>query len=185
MGEIIRKNGYSGLNISRIARIAHIPIKVVYRHFGSFDKLIEAYVLQKDYCKDSSSDTQNHTSVDLEADIYSILENEFDLFFNKPEMQQLIIGELCGCKAMKNISITRERGNEKLLKQTDDYSEGSDFNLRALSALLSAGLHYLMLQGPEKCLYGVNIWDPNDREEVKRTIRLLIKTAFRMVKSKK
>ena len=184
VSEIIRQNGYSGLNISRTARMAHVQTTVVNRYFGSFDKLIEAYVLEKDYCKDSSLVHVNHTSADLEADINGILEHEFDVFFNEPEMQQLIIGELCGCKAMKNISIAREKVSKKILKQTDDYFKGSDFNLRALNALLSAGLHYLILQGSEKCLYGINIGNPNDREEVKRTMRLLIKTAFHKAKSK-
>lgn len=185
VGEILQKEGYSGLGLSKTAQLAQVSKGMIYKYFGSFDKLVEDYVLEKDYWKLSAKSIQGEAkaAVDLEARINSDLANQFDLFFKEAEMQQLIIAELSGNKVMRNVSIAREELAEKFLKQTDRYFKDSTINFRALNALLSAGLYFLVLQEPEKSSYGIDIQDPKDREEVKKVIRLIIQTAFQRAKN--
>ncbi|OYX95246.1 MAG: hypothetical protein B7Y76_09920, partial [Sphingobacteriia bacterium 35-40-5] len=49
VGEIIRTEGYTGLGVNKIARQAQVDKKLIYRYFITVDRLIEEYVLEKDY----------------------------------------------------------------------------------------------------------------------------------------
>ena len=49
VGEIIRTEGYTGLGVNKIARQAQVNKKLIYRYFMTVDRLIEEYVLEKDY----------------------------------------------------------------------------------------------------------------------------------------
>lgn len=188
VGEIIRTEGFTGLGTNKIARQAGVHKKLIYRYFGSTDRLIEDYVVEKDFWMLSSDKLDNQAAeedTDLQATISGILENQFDFFFSEKEMQQLIIWEICGSKLMKGISVAREHLGDKFLRLTDDYFEDSNVNFRALSALLSAGIYYMILHAPATPHCGIDLNNPRDYAEVKRTIRQVISMAFEEAKRNK
>ena len=72
VGEIIKTDGFASLKISTIAKEANVDRKLIYRYFGSLDRLIESYIIENDYwmvfadrLKQSVSDKtyENHQSL--------------------------------------------------------------------------------------------------------------------------
>ncbi len=49
VGEIIVRNGYSGLTVTKVAERAGLRKSQIYHHFGSFENLVETYIREKDY----------------------------------------------------------------------------------------------------------------------------------------
>lgn len=47
VGEIIKKDGYTKLNIQNIAKEAGVDRKLVYTYFGNLDNLVEEYSEQR------------------------------------------------------------------------------------------------------------------------------------------
>ncbi len=149
--------------------------------------MIEAYVVEKDYWLLASNELYNrpvNSNADLKASVLGILEDQFNFFYKEKEMQELILWEISGkSKLMKSISAARELLGDDFLKLTDDHFKDSDINFRALSAILSAGIYYLVLHAPVSSYCGISIQQTHDREEMLRTIRQVISMAFEKVKS--
>lgn len=186
VGEIISTKGYTGLGVNTIARQAQVNKKLIYRYFISVDRLIEEYVLEKDYWMLASEKMSSQVlNDDLSETICNILENQFDFFYSQTEMQQLIIWEICGSKLMKSISVAREHLGEKFMELTDEYFDGSDINFRAIGSLLSAGIYYMTLHAPVTPYCGIDLNKPEHRDEVKKTIRQIIRYAFNEAKAKR
>ena len=186
IGTIIQTEGFTGLGTNKIAKQAGVHKKLIYRYFGSTDRLIEEYVIEKDFWMLKSEQLGKQTVEevrDLQASITGILENQFDFFFREKEMQQLIIWEISRkSELMKSISRSREHFGEKFLILTDKHFEGSGINFRALSAILSAGIYYLVMHADVSPYCGIDIRESHDREELKRTLRQLIENAFKDAK---
>ena len=49
LGEILKKDGFSGLNISRVAEKAKVDRRLIYDYFGSLEGLVEEYLNTNDY----------------------------------------------------------------------------------------------------------------------------------------
>lgn len=49
VGEIIRTEGHAKLGVNHVARTAGVSKKLIYRHFGSLNDLIELYIRRKDF----------------------------------------------------------------------------------------------------------------------------------------
>ena len=183
VGEIIRTQGYTGLGVNNIAKQAGVDKVLIYRYFETPEKLIETYVMEKDYWMVFSEKLRNHAAEekgDLQEILTSILEKQFDYFFKEPEMQQLIIWETVGkSELMKNIALRREAMAVDLLKISDEHFKGGALNFRMLSALLSAGIYYIVLHRDIGEYCGVDINKPEHAEELKRTIRHVVTMAFK------
>lgn len=182
VGEIMKNEGYTGLGVNKIARQAGVNKKLIYRYFGSLNRLIEEYVVEKDYWLLASEELSSKVATqncDLQESIINILENQLDYFYREKEMQQLILWEISDkSELMKSIARSREHFGEKFLSLTDQYFEGSGINFRALSAILSAGIYYLVMHAPVTPYCGIDIRESNERNELKRTLRQLIENAF-------
>jgi AcrR family transcriptional regulator len=183
VGEIIRTKGYTGLGVNKIAKQAGLNKKLIYRYFGTVDKLIEQYVIEKDFWMITSqelrSNAEAESRMDLKDLISNILEEQFHFFYKEQEMQELILWELSGKSPLMNsISNAREDLGEKILKLTDEHFKDSKLNFRALSALLTAGIYYIVLHGKVSTFCGLDIRNAEDREEILNSLKFAIEIAF-------
>lgn len=150
VGNIIRKSGFTGIRISKIAREAGVDRKLVYRYFGNIDNLIETYITENDYwmlfaehLRKLSKDMESANSKTI---ITQILQELFKFFYHEKEMQELILMELSGASTMmRSIHNARESLGQQFFEMTDEHFEGSDVNFRAVAALLVGGIYYMIL----------------------------------------
>lgn len=183
VGEIIRTKGYTGLKVNQIAKKAGLDKVLIYRYFLNVNSLIEAYVIQKDFWMLSSEALRNKAVVkkgmNLEKTIATILEDQFHFFQGEEEMQQLILWELSGeSPLMNSISNVREDIGEKFFRTTDEYFRDTEVNFRALIAILTAGIYYIILHSRVSTYCGLDINIEKDREEILRTLKQVLKRAF-------
>jgi AcrR family transcriptional regulator len=189
VGEIIRTEGYTALGVNNIALKADVDKILIYRYFTTPENLIETYVREKDYWLIFSEKIRNAAAEkqgDLKEIVTGILENQFDFFYQEQEMQQLILWEIAGkSELMKEIALARESQAVDLLNAADDHFRGSGINFRMLSALLSAGIYYMTLHKDIGEFCGIDLNQPHQREELKRTVRQNIGMIFRENESRK
>jgi hypothetical protein len=96
---------------------------LIYTHFeGSFNHLVEAYVLETEYCmvfSDRIKEQVGHQQMDSQKLITDVLQNQFRYFHLNKQMQQLILWEICAdSPLMKSIHQVRESAGQKLLELT-------------------------------------------------------------------
>jgi AcrR family transcriptional regulator len=126
VGDIFRTEGYHGLGVNKVARMAGVDKKLIYRYFGNIDGLIEAYVVETDYWMmffekmRTLEVPQNGNQV--RRLLTSALQDQFAYFLKDKEMQRLILWELSvKSPLMRSIHETRELMGKQLLDMTEPY----------------------------------------------------------------
>jgi len=150
VAHVFRTEGYAGLGVNKISRIAGVNKKLIYRYFKSFDRLVEAYVVETDYWM-KFAECMRHLPLpegmeETQHFIASALKEQFKYFYAEPEMQQLILWEVStDSELMRSIHRTRESMGQDLLELTDPYLSENKVNFRAVAALLVGGIYYTIL----------------------------------------
>ncbi|MCX2453124.1 TetR/AcrR family transcriptional regulator [Pedobacter sp. PLR] len=192
VGAIIKAKGYRALGVNEIAREAKVTKKLIYRYFENVDRLIETYVIEKDYWlsynKSISSNMEgiNKKSVLIET-ISTLLEKQFEYFWNEEEMQKIILWEISERNVLlESMCKVRAEQGELLLEMSDPYFKNSPVSLRGVSALLVSGIYYMVLHAKknDSTICGLDIKSEAGRAEVQKSIRHIIEWAFQAGKTK-
>ncbi|MCD8739033.1 TetR/AcrR family transcriptional regulator [Mucilaginibacter roseus] len=150
VAHVFKNEGHTGLGVNKIARLAGVDKKLIYRYFGSFDRLVEAYVVETDYWMrfvDQLHELKVPENMqEMKRLLAYVLKNQFRYFYEDKEMQRLILWELAAkSDIMRSIHHTREVKGQLLLEMTDRYLQKNDVNFRAIAALLVGGIYYMIL----------------------------------------
>lgn len=183
VGKIIQEHGYTGLKISKIAKIAGCDKKLIYDYYGSADKLIAEYVKGQDYWnKISAPEKIINDKAAVETFTKDIMRQQFELLKQNKELQKIILWELSEDHyILKLLADSREANGEALFQNlTDRIFERSNVNFRAISALLISGIYYLNIHteinGSNFC--GINLKTEEGREEIRVAIDKIIEWSF-------
>lgn len=187
VSEILLNEGYTGLYIRNIARRAHTSGKMIYYHFGSLENLIETYIREKDYWKGFNEELEKDTNKFMLPDALMkyIFRSHFESFEKSNEMQKLILWEVSQyTDALRKESETREQYGEKVYTIVDPAFAGSELDFRSVSALITAGIYYLILhaQTNGSTFCGRDINKKEDRKKLLETIDHLVDLSFRKSK---
>jgi len=126
VAHIFRNEGYGGLGMNKVAKLAEVSKKLIYRYFGNFEGLVEAYVVETDYWMLFSGQLRQ-LSVPKDIDgakrlISYVLKNQFLYFHEDKGMQELILWELSSnSDLMRSIHRTREMMGQQILEMADPY----------------------------------------------------------------
>ncbi|MCT2560371.1 TetR/AcrR family transcriptional regulator [Chryseobacterium herbae] len=175
VGKILRVKGYSGLKVSKIAAVAGFDKKLIYEYFGSTDKLIDEYIKSQDYWTKFSPNIEEEVNIGKGKEVLTqgILA-QFESLKKNKELQKIILWELSESKPiLKNILKQREEVGANLFENVTDPYFGEDATrLRAMLALVVAGVYYLNLfpayNGTEFC--GIDMRTDEGRSEVEKVI---------------
>jgi len=191
VGEIFRKEGHTGLGVNKVARLAGVSKKMIYKHFnGSFNNLIEEYILETDYWMifgDRVQELIDNQSSSSQKLITDILQNQFRYFYLDKQMQKLILWEVStDSELMRSIHRTREATGQKLLELTDQHFAGTGINFRAVAALLVAGIYYTILHTRFNggVFSDIDLSTEEGREEMLRAIEMIVGWAYRAAETK-
>ena len=185
--KILKKDGFPGLNISKVAETAKVDRRMIYDYFGGLEPLVQAYLNERDYWKINPEEVQQliHAS---KADggralAQQVLENQFDSLTDSEEMRQIITwGLSMKLPILKALDLKREQIGEQLFSELiDQHFKDSHQNFRAIYALLMGGVYYLTLHSGNlnNPFCGIDIQQPQGKEEIKKALQQLIEFAYR------
>lgn len=186
VGAILKEEGYRGLGLNRIAKTAGVNKNLIYRYFGDVDTLVETYIRGKDFWLADNKEfpevfTPTASKEQIIVSTSDLLHNQLNYFYNSEEMQHIILSEISeDSQILKRLSALREAMAEPFFSLTEKYFENSDLNFRALSAIMTSGIYYLVLQSKknEAINCGINIRTEQGREMISKTIRQMIEWSF-------
>lgn len=186
VGIILKKESFTGLTVTNVAKKANMNRKLIYEYFGGIENLVKAYLNSRDYwsvsleqidevLEKSKNDFGKQTA-------YALLENQFDSLMHNEEMRRIINWGLSeDLQPLKELNRERERlGEELFSKITDNHFKDSDKNIRAVEGILIGGIYYLTLQakmsGETMC--GIDINTEGGEAEIKKTLQQIIDWAY-------
>ncbi|WP_417355359.1 TetR/AcrR family transcriptional regulator [Flavobacterium sp.] len=185
VGKVLQKKGYPGLTAPNIARAAGVDKKLVWTYFGGVDNLIEEYITQKDFWKSGSkdyvSDMLSEPDKVGKEQIYTLLQNQFDVLLKDKSLQKIIHWEMGEkSKVLRKIADEREEVGERIFEILEADRDDSNVNLRATLALMLGGIYYLSLHAKSngsKCC-GIDINEEAGKKQIDDTLRNIIYCAF-------
>ncbi|SDH48073.1 TetR/AcrR family transcriptional regulator [Mucilaginibacter gossypii] len=185
VSHIFQTEGYRGLGVNKVAKLAGVSKKLIYRYFGGFERLVEAYVMETDYWMQFSGELRQLTvPKDLEGTkrlISHILKNQFLYFQSDKAMQELILWELSSnSDLMRSIHRTREMMGQQVLEMADPYLNNPSVNFRAIAALLVGGIYYTILHTRHNggLFTDIDLSTDSGREDILKAIDQVIDMAF-------
>ncbi|QNL50624.1 TetR/AcrR family transcriptional regulator [Olivibacter sp. SDN3] len=192
VGKVLQTHGYTALGVNKIAAVAGLDKKLIYRYFGDVNTLIETYIREKDYYVSVSDDIiENELKQDksyAKDIVENLLVNQFQEIFNSKELQQITLLEISGDKIMRNMVRLREELGRHIFKYADKLYAETGLDLRAKIAIDVAGIYYLILHsqtvGTTFCELNIN--SAKDRERIVRTLKQTLDLYYReAIKQKK
>ena len=186
VGTIIKAKGYTGLTATNIASAAGLNRKLITLYFGTVDNLIETYVQGKDYWLAASGEAVRLIKDNKGGKTKDILEyllhNQMEHLFNNQEMQKIILWQISeSSKIMKEVAEEREELSKYFFALSDKELQGNDTDLRAVSALLVAGIYYLVLHAKSTdtlfCEIDLNTWEGMTR--IKNAISKIVENTYK------
>lgn len=182
VGEVLKVKGYRGLTATNIAKEAGLSRRLITIYFDSVDDLVGTYVRNKDYWTSATGRVEEMMnekgSTDTKKMIDNILQNQLDYFYNNSEMQKLILWEISEKnKIMYNVCEERERLGSKVFELAD--KEFEDKDIRAVSALLVAGIYYMVLhaKSTDTLFCEIDINQPEGMKRIKNAISLILENS--------
>jgi hypothetical protein len=186
VGKILTKDGFTGLNVSKIAMKANVDRKLIYEYFGGLEGLIKEYLNSRDYWRVSldQKDVIIETSkIDFGKQmVYDLLDRQFDSLMVNKEMRQIINWGLSeNLQPLKELNVEREMLGEELFSNvTDHHFKNKDKNLRAIVGIAISSIYYLTLQakmsGATMC--GIDINSKEGEAEIKKALKQIIEWAY-------
>ncbi|RZK38348.1 MAG: TetR/AcrR family transcriptional regulator [Pedobacter sp.] len=185
VGIIIKSKGYTGLNATNISKAARLDRRLITLYFGTIENLIEIYVKGKDYWLAASGDTvemiKNNTGENTRPILQSLLQNQLEYFFNEEEMQKIVLWQISqSTQIMKEVCEERELLSKHFFKLSDKELEGKDIDVRAVSALLVAGIYYLVLhaKSTDTLFCEIDLNNKEGMERIKKAISLILERTY-------
>ncbi|WP_343521843.1 TetR/AcrR family transcriptional regulator [Pedobacter sp.] len=186
LGKILKKDGFSGLNITRVAEVAKVDRRLIYDYFGGLDGLVNEYLSRNDYWKINTDDIGRIVEAS-KADAgkkltYRVLEDQFDSLINNEEMRRIITWGLSEkLPILKELDLKRETIGDQILSEVvDGYFKNTDKNFRAIYALLMGGVYYLTLHAKmqENPFCGIDIQQPAGEQAIKDALKQILDITY-------
>jgi AcrR family transcriptional regulator len=175
--DVLKDKGYINLNINNVAQMADVDRNAIYRHFGSFDNLLSQYFESKDYWLDSLEKVQDVQIEDFKVFLKQMLLEQYETINKNVELQQLMVWELSELSLRtKTIAQQREKMAEKLLRQFEDHFRESNIDFNFISAVMIAGIYYMVIHKRHSTFCGVDCL--KERERITRGIDQMIDMLF-------
>ncbi|MEA1849670.1 TetR/AcrR family transcriptional regulator [Chryseobacterium sp. MHB01] len=187
VGKILQEDGFSGLNLSKVADEAKTDRKLIYNYFGSLEGLIKEYLDSRDYWKIAQEDIEGIIEKSKKdsgkALAFHVLEDQFDSLIGNEEVRRIITWGLSEkATVLKELDLKRENTGEEILRAVfDQHFKNSGINFRAMYGLLMGGVYYLTLHSKmqENPFCGIDIQQPEGQEEIKKAIRQLLDLIYK------
>jgi AcrR family transcriptional regulator len=186
VGSILKKDGFTGLNVSNVAKKANVHRKLIYDYFGGMENLVKEYLNSKDYFKvslDQIDEIMEASKEDFGRQMaYTLLENQFDSLMENDEMRKIINWGLSeNLKPLVELNQERERLGEVFFSRiTDDYFKDKDKNFRAIEGILVGAIYYITLQakmsGETMC--GIDVNTVEGKLEIKKALKQIVEWAY-------
>lgn len=186
VGIVLKTKGYTGLTATNIAKTAGLSRRLITMYFESVDDLVETYVRNKDYWTAASGNAgemiKENKGRDTRKIIDYLLQNQLDYFYNSTEMQKIILWEISQkTKIMYEVCEDREHLGSKVFELADNEFKGKDIDIRAISALLVAGIYYMVLhaKSTDTLFCEIDINTPEGMKRIKNAISLILENTYK------
>ncbi len=179
MDRLVEKYGLLKITPNMVMSEAGIESPVFYNRYNSIDDLIYEYVREKDFWVSGTIPYKEIEKLGPEEYYIQTLLMLSDLFQDSKYARDVLIWELMSeSDSTKKMAKLREMDNETLLVYYSKIFKGTDFNIRAFTALLISGIYYMHLHKDKSTFCGIDLNSKKDKDNFVKTLRKTVNRLF-------
>jgi len=188
VGDIIREEGHTGLGVNKVAKIAGVSKKLIYKYFGSMDELLNTYLRKRDFwigmegiilhdMEDTVRTEEDYMQHLAEISLVKLFEH-LDGF---KEAQKILLWQVSEKNPLlQQLNYEREVLGETMFKLSDPLFSNSDVDLRANYGILLAGVYYLTLHenAAVGSFCGIDLKTEAGKKRIAKSLKQLIGLSY-------
>jgi AcrR family transcriptional regulator len=150
VGAILARDGFSKLGVNAVAQEARTDKTLIYRYFGGFGDLLEAYAESASFWPTveemAGGPLEELAALSIAARVERVVHHYVRELRTRPLTQEILAWELSERNEVTSrLEGVRERRGLSLIKAlATDLS--SDVDLPAIASIFAGGVHYLLLR---------------------------------------
>ncbi len=185
VGELLSEKGFGSIGINSIARKAGISKVLIYRYFGGLSQLLTKFAEQSGFWPSNKELTGQdlHNVPDMDPVEFGITyyKNHLRELLNRPETQEIMRWELVNRNELTDAlyKIRHEQTTKIFDMMPKEYHESPALDTKALTAIIHAGISYLVLRSKTADYYAdVDLHSEEGWDRIENAIETLIKSIF-------
>lgn len=181
VGTLLVREGFGALGVNAVAREAGVDKVLIYRYFGSMDALLEAWGKDSDFWPTVQEILGPEPESEPGELAAGLLKRHLQALRARPHTLEVLAWEASTDHPLTRIlAEVRERRAEALMAALPKDLGAPGVDLGALSALLGAGLQYLLLRSRTVAAFnGVPIGTPEGWQRLEAALDDLCARVFR------
>jgi len=164
VGKALVEHGFANLGVNLIAEYAQVNKNTLYKHYNSFQDLLTQYIENQDYWLKVLYSLRDYKVTDFRGFMKELILRQHLAIYQSKEIKQLLIWEL-GELSDRTKAIAQERDDfsKEILQQYTEFFKDSEIDINIISAILIAGVYYLVLHKEHSTFCQVDINKEKDR----------------------
>ncbi len=188
VGAILARDGFSQLGVNAVAHEARTDKALIYRYFGGFSSLLEAYAEGATFWPTveemAGGPLDELAKLPLRARVERVVHHYIQQLRARPLTQEILAWELSERNEVTiRLEDVRERRGLALMKAMGhDLPPGVD--LASISAFLAGGVHYLLLRARQIRIFnGIDLRTNEGWARLEASARSMVLGAIRETRS--
>lgn len=184
VGKLLAESGFRQLGINAIAREAQVDKVLIYRYFGDLPALLQAFGKEGDYwisVEELIDDAEVADEDSLEDWMVKFLIQLLQDLHERPITQEILRWELLeGNELTQELAQVREQTALTCLDfLAQRYSFPPDKDVPAISAVLIAGIVYLVLRSKvHPSFLGIDLTSPTGWSRIEHAVAVMIQSTL-------
>jgi hypothetical protein len=153
--QIVKEKGFPVLSINLISEYSKVNPIIIGKRFKDLDDIIDQFMSKWEYWIDIFSDNGKEKT---RASYQNTIETILDIIWKKKAIQQILAWEIVEDSPLLD-PIIMER-ESKIAKMTNRYApmfEGTDYDIRLITAILFSAVYYMAGYKKKESYFGMNI----------------------------
>ena len=182
---VIGEQGFANLGINSVAIEAKVEKPFIYRNFGTFDKVLEQYILKNDYWmkfimeRALDGKVNDAGNIDVPSLYPSILTELYKTMDESRDFRNLILWEVYEDSSfIRKIANRRETETKEEIALLTNYFSQTKVDIAAITALLISGVYYTVLHKDISTFCGIDFKTKEGKKRMNESLKYISTLIF-------
>lgn len=185
VSQVIGEQGFGKLGINSVAIQAKVEKPFIYRNFGTFDKVLEEYILKNDYWMkfiiqrafEGKSDSAGNQ--DLHGIFTNLLTELYKTMDESRDFRNIILWELYeDTPFIRKTAQRREAETRDEVGLLHTHFQNANIDIEAITSILISGIYYLVLHKNISTFCGIDFKTKEGKKRMIEALKFLSNVIF-------
>lgn len=192
VSQVISEQGFGKLGINSVAIQAKVEKPFIYRNFGTFDKVLEEYILKNDYWmkfiiqRAYEGKTDSNGNLDLHGIFTNLLTELYKTMDESRDFRNIILWELYeDTPFIRKTAQRRETETREEVGWLHEHFKDANVDIELITSIFIAGIYYLVLHKNISTFCGIDFKTKEGKKRMHEALKFLSNIVFEQVEKNK